>query len=81
MGYRYSMVTLSQEATIIAHRTRSKYPIDKPLEAIEASFVAPDAEIDMYDSYDPEDEDVEWKNWLASLYKTDGELMLSVISS
>ena len=36
--------------------------------------MAPDAEIDMYDSYDPEDEDVEWKNWLASLYKTDGEL-------
>ncbi|XP_071479809.1 GON-4-like protein [Diadema antillarum] len=60
-----------EEATIIAHRTRSKCPIDKPLEAIEASFVAPDAEHDMYDVYESDHEDVEWKKWLAGLFRTE----------
>ena len=62
----------SQEANIIAHRTRSKLTIDKPLEAIEASFIAPDAEHDMYDVYESDHEDIEWKKWLSSLYRTEG---------
>ncbi|XP_041464459.1 GON-4-like protein isoform X2 [Lytechinus variegatus] len=63
-----------QEANIIAHRTRSKLTIDKPLEVIEASFVAPDAEHDtndVSDVYESDHEDSEWKKWLASLYKTE----------
>ncbi|XP_030832230.1 GON-4-like protein [Strongylocentrotus purpuratus] len=60
-----------EEANIIAHRTRSKLTIDKPLEAIEASFIAPDAEHDMYDVYESDHEDIEWKKWLSSLYRTE----------
>ncbi|XP_022103004.1 GON-4-like protein [Acanthaster planci] len=53
----------------IAHRTRSKFPIDKPLEEIEASFVAPDITEDMFDTWDDVgEENEEWVKWLAGLY-------------
>ncbi|XP_038071708.1 GON-4-like protein isoform X2 [Patiria miniata] len=53
----------------IAHRTRSKFPIDKPLEEIEASFIAPDITEDMFDTWEDAFEDnEEWVRWLAGLY-------------
>lgn len=53
----------------IAKRTRSKFPIEQPLEEIEAQFVAPDATKDLYDVA-VEDED--WQKWLASLFRDAG---------
>lgn len=56
-----------QKTDRIALRTRSKLPLnDTPLEAIEASFVAPDITIDMYDS---ECDDEEWKDFLNTFSK------------
>ncbi|XP_067144563.1 uncharacterized protein mute isoform X2 [Centruroides vittatus] len=58
---------VSQETDRIALRTRSKLPLnDTPLEDIEASFVAPDITIDMYDS---ECDDEEWKDFLNTFSK------------
>ncbi|PIK61606.1 putative GON-4-like protein [Apostichopus japonicus] len=42
-------LTQGKPAGTIAHRTRSKFPIEIPLQEIEANFVAPDVSMDMYD--------------------------------
>lgn len=53
------------QADNIALRTRSKLPLnDTPLEAIEASFIAPDITMDMYDTH-CDDED--WQKFLREL--------------
>lgn len=57
----------ANEADRIALRTRSKLPLnDTPLEAIEASFIAPDITVDMYDT-DCDDE--EWRKFLCDFAK------------
>lgn len=62
-------------AGTIAHRTRSKFPIEIPLQEIEANFVAPDVSMDMYDKGI---EDVDWQKWLASLFHDNaGKFQLS----
>ncbi|XP_071795345.1 GON-4-like protein isoform X2 [Asterias amurensis] len=61
---------LEKSEDTIAHRTRSKFPIDIPLEEIEASFVAPDITADMFDTWDDCEDDNEWVRWLAGLQKT-----------
>ncbi|KFM77834.1 GON-4-like protein, partial [Stegodyphus mimosarum] len=57
----------SEEEDKIALRTRSKLCLnDTPLEAIEASFIAPDITVDMYDTHC---DDEEWQKFLCDLYK------------
>jgi len=58
---------------IIARRTRSKLSLnDTPLDAIEASFVAPDITPDLYDEATLFGDDAEWQTFLAKLMKTEG---------
>ncbi|XP_035207673.1 GON-4-like protein [Stegodyphus dumicola] len=65
----------SEEEDKIALRTRSKLCLnDTPLEAIEASFIAPDITVDMYDTHC---DDEEWQKFLCDLYKPLG--MISFI--
>ncbi|GFU30788.1 GON-4-like protein [Nephila pilipes] len=57
----------TSEADKIALRTRSKLCLnDTPLEEIEASFIAPDITIDMYDT---KCDDEEWQEFLRELCK------------
>ncbi|GFY45020.1 GON-4-like protein [Trichonephila inaurata madagascariensis] len=57
----------ASEADKIALRTRSKLCLnDTPLEEIEASFIAPDITIDMYDT---KCDDEEWQEFLRELCK------------
>ncbi|CAL1274216.1 unnamed protein product [Larinioides sclopetarius] len=65
----------ASEADKIALRTRSKLCLnDTPLEDIEASFIAPDITIDMYDT---KCDDEEWQEFLRELCKPiDPQLVL-----
>jgi len=70
---------MMEDDNIIAWRTRSKLPLnDTPLDAIEASFVAPDITPDLYDEATMFIDDDEWKSFLAQLMKTDGLRFSSV---
>ncbi|CAL1274213.1 unnamed protein product [Larinioides sclopetarius] len=61
----------ASEADKIALRTRSKLCLnDTPLEDIEASFIAPDITIDMYDT---KCDDEEWQEFLRELCKPIGD--------
>ena len=61
------------EAATIAWRTRSKLPLENtPLEQIELGFVAPDISADMYDTYC---DDTDWKNFLCSFVKNEGNVL------
>ncbi|GIX68732.1 hypothetical protein CDAR_199522 [Caerostris darwini] len=61
-----NMLLNTSEVDKIALRTRSKLCLnDTPLEDIEASFIAPDITIDMYDT---NCDDEEWQDFLRELY-------------
>ncbi|XP_055954237.1 GON-4-like protein [Argiope bruennichi] len=63
----FDILSGKSEADKIALRTRSKLCLnDTPLEDIEASFIAPDITIDMYDT---KCDDEEWQEFLRELCK------------
>ena len=63
----------AEDDGIIARRTRSKLSLNNtPLDAIEASFVAPDITPDLYDEATLFGDDAEWQTFLTKLMKSEG---------
>lgn len=62
-----SATSQTEQDYIIAQRTRSKISLaETPIEAIESTFKAPDAPLDMYHVV-PDESDPNWKSFLVNL--------------
>lgn len=70
---KFGQMAKAEDDGIIARRTRSKLSLNNtPLDAIEASFVAPDITPDLYDEATLFGDDAEWQTFLTKLMKSEG---------